>query len=603
MNSSNQYNSQFNNLHFVARSIVQPFNRCTILILFSLFLSTTVFAQPTTNPQPPEIKTDKIDVVKSYEPILQDAEKITFQPDGGSGKGDPNSGQPGTGGPGTGTGGPGTGAGPSSGSRPYFNNYDVPNRFLTMTYQPTKLKPIAWRPDRNKQNFQANQDNYNFWLKAGYGVPHTIFGDIAAVTNQQQWGYVGFNANHINTNGKEDFKDYMRSGGTIFARNYLEIANLDYNVSYDRDQFHYYGFDRSDTTLNYTNDDLRLVYNNVGASVALTSNSENTADVRFKATGKYNRYFDKRKIKENNIALAGDAGKMISEIAELGGFAKLWFTNHKDSSATNTFSANITPRLKFLPNIGNFSLGASALLVNKDLKAFPYLNMEVFIIPDRFTFYGGWNKELLPNNFMTLSQENPFLNQYVDYRNSFRENRFGGFKGTVNEMVSYDLRFAQTLTEQQPLYLNKADDPKTFIVVYDSLLNTLSGHAELGLTLNKFIEVGVDANYFHYTLNNQEAAWHLPTFRLGTHLRVSPMSKLLVTADLFAWNKTPARTAAGDYELIKGTVDVNAGVKYQVVDNFAVFANVNNIVSTKYRRYLQYPSYGINGLAGIMLRF
>ncbi len=472
-----------------------------------------------------------------------------------------------------------------------------------MSYQPTKLKPIAWRPDKKKRSIQDAQDNYNFWMRGAYGLPHTLFGHLSAATNPQRWGYVGFNADHINTNGKQDFKDYMRSGASLFAHNYLELANLDYNVSYNRDQYHLYGYDQTDTTLNYTNDDLRLVYNNIGAAIALTSNSENTVDVRFRASGKYNRYFEKGQNKENNIALEGDAGKMISEIAELGGFAKLWFTNHKDSSATNTFSANITPRLSFLPDMGSFSIGASALMVNKTVKAFPYLNLEIYIVPDRFTLYGGWNKELLPNNMMTLTQENPFLDQYINYRNSFRENRFGGFKGSFNKMISYDLRFSQNRTEQQPLFLNKATDPKTFVVVYDSLLNTLHGRAEIGFNLNKFVELGIEGNYYHYQLQNQEAAWHLPTFKLGTHIQFTPMSKLQITADLFAWNKTPARNAEGEYELIKGTADINAGVKYQLVDNFALFANVNNIVSTKYRRYLRYPSYGINALGGFMLRF
>ncbi|WP_341843524.1 hypothetical protein [Chitinophaga caseinilytica] len=49
--------------------------------------------------------------------------------------------------------------------------------------------------------------------------------------------------------------------------------------------------------------------------------------------------------------------------------------------------------------------------------------------------------------------------------------------------------------------------------------------------------------------------------------------------------------------------DLNAGAEYNVTKNFNLWFNVNNMFSSKYERWHGYPSYGLNVLGGVTVKF
>ena len=54
---------------------------------------------------------------------------------------------------------------------------------------------------------------------------------------------------------------------------------------------------------------------------------------------------------------------------------------------------------------------------------------------------------------------------------------------------------------------------------------------------------------------------------------------------------------------IPGIVDANIGFEYKYSKRLNAFANVNNFLNKQYRRWNQYPNYGINFMAGINYSF
>jgi outer membrane receptor protein involved in Fe transport len=76
-----------------------------------------------------------------------------------------------------------------------------------------------------------------------------------------------------------------------------------------------------------------------------------------------------------------------------------------------------------------------------------------------------------------------------------------------------------------------------------------------------------------------------------------------MTADIFGVNKSYALLPGDITEEIKGAVDLNISAMYVYSKYFNIFVNVNNIANYKYQRYYNYPSYGIQALAGLSFSF
>ncbi|MCK7556670.1 TonB-dependent receptor [Chitinophaga sedimenti] len=58
-----------------------------------------------------------------------------------------------------------------------------------------------------------------------------------------------------------------------------------------------------------------------------------------------------------------------------------------------------------------------------------------------------------------------------------------------------------------------------------------------------------------------------------------------------------------DFGRTKAAMDMNVGAQYNIGKNFAVWANANNLFNSKYQRWNNYASYGLNVLGGVMIKF
>jgi outer membrane cobalamin receptor len=62
-------------------------------------------------------------------------------------------------------------------------------------------------------------------------------------------------------------------------------------------------------------------------------------------------------------------------------------------------------------------------------------------------------------------------------------------------------------------------------------------------------------------------------------------------------------TSIGNIQTLDAIVDINLGVDYQIKDNLSIFLKVTNLLNYNYDLYYQYPSQGINVMAGIRYKF
>ncbi len=552
-----------------------------LVVLMMIVCSVNVWAQnpPIDVPAPvedvPDIDPENIDIVKPYEPVLADAVKVSLSPILPT-KEELDS------------------------QKPAFNDYSVPNRYLTMTYDPPTLKPKRYKSKKTEL-----EKLHHAWLRAGYGNINTPLIDGSFSTGRSKDYVVGGNAYYHSSNSKKiDYQDFSNLGAELYGKVFQKTTYTTFNGGYKRDTYHYYGYDEDSLIVAYdTQEEARQIFQTISAGAELGTSKENNLELDYKMRFDFHRFADNHDGAENNVIIGGDMNKQYSETISFGGFVHAHYSTYKrEPNSFDDMAFNLTPTFTFQEFYGKFTLGASLLFDDGNFHPFPYLEVEGYLVEDRLTLYGGWDKDLIKNNYMQFADANPFISHFLDYRNTVRESRYAGVRGSIMPAVSYNAKVVQRVHKNQPYFINDSLDRKQFNVVYDSTMISLGGMVELGLQFAKDAEIIVGVEYQNYETKQQEEAWHLPKLKSTISGVFTGIDKLNVRADVYFAQGAKA-WLPNEVVSLKPIVDVNFAVRYSVIDNISLFANVNNVTSLKYQRYLYYPNYGFNALGGFIVKF
>ncbi|MGB0929887.1 MAG: hypothetical protein ACPGVB_03875 [Chitinophagales bacterium] len=554
-------------------------NHKTILFSLLIFCHTgLLLAQDPGDDAGLDIDPEEIDIVKPFEPTLADAVKVEFSPDLPTPE-------------------------EIKQNQPVFGNYQVPNRFLTIAYQPPTLKPLAYQPSKKGKN--DGEKLHNAWIRAGFGTQSTPVLDIALSSGKSDKRVIGANGSYISSKGNLDFQDYSRTKVGVYGKMFTDEAFFGGNIDFNSNQFYHYGYNQDDSTLVFTEDEVKQEFNKISVRGEMGNSTESRSEIDYHTDVAYHNYQNKGfEATENNFIIKGEAELPMNDDWLMGGDAFLHFNNasNTDTSNVGNVVVNLRPKFTYVADFGRFTGGANLGFDDNNLSAFPYLNLEAYLVPDKLTVYGGWEKQFVKNSYMSITEDNPFVMPFFDLQNSQKEDRFIGAKGAVNS-ISYNVRIGQELTSKQPLYVNDSIDGKTFRVVYDTQMKTFNPQVEVAYQLGEKLMTSLSFNIYSYTLEDEAEAWQLPNARINLKAQIKPIDKLDVTGELFVMSGAKGRLADGTAQDLKNYTDLNFAAKYKLFDNLSVFANINNALGIKAERYLNYPTYGLNLLGGAILKF
>lgn len=526
------------------------------------------------------VEGENFDVVKAYEPVLADAVKVNISPDLPS-------------------------YDELSKNKPSFKDYYVPNRLLSLTYEPPALKPIPYHTDKDKNKDKSDADPYHAWLRAGYGNLRTPLLEVAVSSGKSERFTVGANGFYNASKGKIDLQQLSNVGGLVFGKVVAGQSSIGLQAGYKQHSTYYYGFDHADTSLNIIADSVRQRYGTLEVGANVGNNTENNAQVNYLLDANFKR-FASLGAHENNLNLQAQVGKIWNEHIELGAKTYFFYTQYTplDNSSNRRTALNLTPHFSYRAAFGDFTVGASALMSVSKWTAFPYLQLQAHLLPNRLTLFGTWKKDVQENDYIALAAANPFVAEQLATNNALVQERAVGLRGKVGSTVSFSLKGFQTISDRQALYVNDFADPtRRFGVLYDSLTTATGAQLELGVRVSNAFDAQWINTYQTYRLNNVAEAWHLPRFKSNLLLNVRPTEKLLLSSDIFVLQGMQALQADQTATTLPLIADLNVAARYQIIRQLYVFANANNLLGKQYERFYQYKNFGIQALGGIVLRF
>jgi len=529
--------------------------------------------------------TEEIEVVRPYKPILAEAVKLRRSPDLNDIK-----------------------------TYKARFNYSLTDRKLELNSDINKL--YAQQVADEKQS-----EIINNYVKGGLGSAGTLLGEAYINMGRDEALQAGGFFRHFSQSGSLEKQKFNQQQLSVFGRSIGETFTLSGRVNYERKGLYFYGYDESNPLRNP--DPARQSFNFIEAEGEIVNRYSEDEDALSYAA-KINGYIwgDQLSAKENAVTINGYLNKRISSF-NLGLASSVEFGKTKDvltSVSNNIFRLNpyirlqangikITAGINYVQEFGTVSAG----------RIFPAVTADFTLIPDYLQIFAEVKGDVNRNSMKDLTDENPFLNSNILIKNSIEKLSFSaGIKGTGGPGFGYKARVYRKEITDMPLFVNNYTDFNKFDVIYDfGNMKLLGLEGELSVQVSDQLKWTGKINIEDYKPSSEQYSWFKPQLRISSNLLYNVTDKIGFNAAVAIQDASDAKVytsaPASPYVIpnqaietvvnVKGYVDLGIGATYKINSKFSAFAKANNLLNTKYSRYLYYQAIGVNVFGGISYSF
>jgi len=361
--------------------------------------------------------------------------------------------------------------------------------------------------------------------------------------------------------------------------------------------------------LSFPRDSLKQNFQTVAGRVAFHNINKTEFGLTYWPELKIDVFSDNHKNSESNTVLNLPLQKTIGKefAVNLGITFDLTRTSPKDKTAVNNTMYFISPSVLYKSSNINIQAGIRPSWDNKTFKMFPNILADISTQDARFTFQAGWTGYVRKTNYQYLASQNPWLWLPTTFKNTWIEERFAGFKGSVGDHFTYSGKVGFNRLNNQPLFVNDTITGfggKSFRVLNESRINVVNFGGQVGYAVQEKFSVIAGLTFNQYTgLKDNTEAWGLLPLELNAAMRLQVIKDLWLKTDLFAWAGPQYRKKDGSSGKLPGATDLNAGLEFKITKSLNVWAQFNNIFNKEYQRWNQYPVYGFNFVGGIVYSF
>lgn len=332
----------------------------------------------------------------------------------------------------------------------------------------------------------------------------------------------------------------------------------------------------------------------------------------------YNNYWDEFTNTEHEVQLSSNFVVPIDEFdlktrlqtgLVTGDLGKLNFVeNYADKNITyKNINFGISPSVQINNDRLIVNAGVKIFYQNNDtlfkkIQFLPNFKTSLNLIYEKLTVFAGVTGDLIQNSHSELSYLNPYLRtENIILPSLMPYDLYGGFNGALTSVFSYEVKMGYRQVKNYPFY--NYDNINMFIgygIIYDDLSQSYFDTA-LNIGVGKRIDVKLHLTYMQNKAQNTSKVLFLPDFSFKSILIFNPTDRLSFNATIHSLgNRNFSQNVAG---YISGYNDMNIGVRYNINKQFTAFLQANNLLSKTYEIYYGYPVQKLQILAGASYRF
>ena len=561
-----------------------------------------------------KIRTEEVNVVKSYTPTISDAFKI---------KETPLLNEEGT----------------SPKETVKYNIFSFP---VASTFTPTK-------GGAERVGQEELGRFYKSYATFGGGNYGTLNAELFATQDLNSEEYVAGMFRHLSSQGGIKGVDLENSfyDTSIDLTYGTEADELSWNINlgYQNQMYHWYGLPTNFTNLMLPSAydilvwgiDPKQSFNTITLDSKIEFNNSILEASSFKfihfsdAFGSSeNRFYAKPSFKFNAF---GKAIRWNAIVDYLGGnFDHNYNRNNTEPIKYGFTNFGISPSYELEKDNWAMHLGLGLYYSldtknsNFQLFIYPQITASHKVVGDLMIFYAGAEGGLDQNSYSNFVDENPFLSPTLQIAPTNKKyDLYAGLKGKLADNISYNVRGSYVDENNKALFKSNdfssdlSNQPYAFgnsmQLVYDNV-KTFRFFGELKADITEAISFGANGTLSVYNTKTQAEAWNLPALQLNANVDYTINSKWYAGADVFFVSTRKDLQINTDMATIqvyppvyfapttlKSYIDLNAHVGYKHSERLTGFLKANNILNQAYQRWLNYPVQGFQLVLGANYKF
>ena len=525
---------------------------------------------------------EDVNIIKDYQPVLNDAFKINIQPGQDTGMG----------------------------IRRNNLTYRLDAFPLNTTFTTSPIKPVRLKDDAIKKLYRG-------WVKAGYGLENMPLVDASFNSLRSKEFDAGISLKHLSARGGIKDFGYPGNGNTginAFGTRYFSKVSLGARIAYEHTMVHYYGF-RNPPEI-YSREETRHSMDDISAGFSLASNSTDREQWKHRSTVDFYSFSDNIGNDENNVNVSTTVSKgLTNAVLTLEAAADLGRIVQNDLQIDRNI-VRFQPTFSIKRDLLTFDLGGRAVVESNngesDYHLYPHLRADYSVIEDALRVYAAVSGNLKRNDLRGFSTINPFFGENVPLKNTNQTLEItAGTLIKLDRDLIFKGEFSRKSLRDAAFFYNqfKSDFPTTFSVEYDDV-TLLNANAAIEFKRNEKVSVALNAEYNHYKMDRLSRPFYVPGFRTGINGHYDIGEKILLKADFFfnsgvtgiAYTIKDSTVTASNTEL-KGWIDLNIGIDYRYSKVLSAWMSLNNLGFSRYFRWYEYPSYRFIGMMGVTYSF
>ncbi|ALJ00629.1 TonB-dependent receptor [Rufibacter tibetensis] len=482
-----------------------------------------------------------------------------------------------------------------------FNEYRLPEHYINL---PMKVLTIQ------QEELSKLYGNY---VKGGIGNYGTVYAKGYFNNKRSDKSSFGAQVGHLSSahgpvENSGSASSYAKANGEL----YLGPVAVGGQVGYERDQNYFYG---RKNVAEVEKEDIKQVYNRFGVEGHLN----NLTDVKnvFQYDGKVGLNYtnDNYNAKETHLYGKVETSFALSDVSKVLVDFDLAYTSLKDAETYGRGFFKVRPAYSLQMDQLGLVLGATIAYTGdtindaRKFNLYPALEANYQVIQDKLGIFVGASGDLQRTTLYALSKENPFLNQNLQIADINKGLEvYAGLNGSISKFVQFTGRVALQNYRNLYFFNNAVSDSSKFDVVYDNgVTKVFQFFGQLTFNQSEDLRLGVKAESNKYTTTSLREPFHRPSMSATAFASYNLSDKILLNSELYYISSSFGQiTRTYGSNVLQETdtiVDLNLKGDYRFSPRFSAFLMGNNLLGSKYERFVNYPTQGISLIGGVTYSF
>lgn len=484
-------------------------------------------------------------------------------------------------------------------------SYQVPSQNLSFQYQPIALVPRAIKKD----SILSISQSANFKIGMGNYFNQLLQGQIGLVDSKNQ------NHNLVINNASIEGAHPVQKWNS-FGLNYSgaisvnKNKNIHSNFYFNQSKRYRYGLVPNTTSLPLSNFEQK--FSIIGANLSLTDKQYTEKHFKYTPILNFNHGNLIHQAKDVNVEIISPFFFKLKQNIHLQTDLVVSFNQYTPNNkvSTQNYFVQFNPTISLNKFEYQLNMGVRPTISNGAFAFYPKFEITKQLKDTNIVLEAGWKTILSNNQLVELMSQNHWMIAPNALPISSNETKYFQVAIKANKRLNYGFNMSLNDYRELPFFNqtkitnNPINEGLKFDVLFEKRAIAIELKGDLRYQMSDKLLWKNHFKYIQFNLiRENDQAWGILPFEFNSELDWFFSKKMQFDASGQFWTGSKTSAGLGNAYQLNNTFVLNAGFQYAISDNWTFWGKGENLLDQQYQRWANYPSLGVQFLAGIQYKF